>query len=39
MQISGNVFSITDGKNAKETKHAFAKLVSVGNWKDISYLE
>jgi hypothetical protein len=39
MQISENVFSRTGGKNAKETKHSFAKLISAGNWKVISYLE
>jgi hypothetical protein len=27
MQISGNVFSITGGKNAKVTKHPFPKLI------------
>jgi hypothetical protein len=39
MQISELGFSKNGGENAKETKEAFAKLTSVGNWKDMSFLE
>jgi hypothetical protein len=39
MQMSERVFSKSGGKSAKETKGALAKLTSVGNWKDVSFLE
>jgi hypothetical protein len=39
MQISERGFSQSGGKSAKETKDALAKPTSVGNWKDISFLE